>query len=866
MYAAMSGSTARRERPGARGSAVRVACPAIRISDLSKTQRGTILALFFGSGACALVYETVWVRQLTLSFGISIYAISAVLAAYMFGLSIGAWIVGRFADRIQSPLTVYAVFELAISAYAIFAHWVLEDRLPLISQAGHELLAEVPIALNVSRFALAFALLVVPTTLMGGTLPLLGRFLAERAGNAGVQLGRLYGLNTLGAVLGTGIAGFWALKHLGVLQTTQAAVAANVAIALLALWLARAYRAPAPASAAPVTEPTPRPARPTEQRVPGHRLVLLVLFLSGFAALSYEVMWNRTMLLYVHNSTYAFSMILMIFLLGVGLGGLAYARLPAAWTSFKVLGIAQLALGGYVWLSIPLTGLLPSVTRGVVSVVGMESWFSALATMVAVCTLVVLPPALLMGLSFPMGTALCTRSTDEVGVRIGAFYALNTLGNILGSVITGFVLIGTIGLRNTFAVAIAANLIGGALLLSFRPYAPRRLVVGAASAALLIAAFLTSIDRDVFRGFYEDKYRNLVFYHEDVADTVMVVERENGDRLIRYSDGRGTAGTASNRLNRMYGHLPMVLHEDPRSVLSICFGVGNTLSAISYHEPERLVCVELSRGVLDAGEYFPTNDDVLATPGLEMVIEDGRYFLLTTEEQFDVIQLEPPEIHTAAVVNLYTREFYELARDRLPPDGILCQWFNVMKMPEHEMKMLFRTFIDVFPHASLWAGDGWWDFLLIGSPTPIVRTPEELGRRFNQPRVRTDLIRCGYTSVPTLLSRHVLGPQGLAAYVGDVPVITDDWTYVDFSVPQSAESGYGLFGDQTAGSNPRLSSARIRQRDRMILDADSPLHLLESPSEGFLARLEAEIERYRDIVRDRLEFHRDRKWLSRDEP
>lgn len=814
-----------------------------------------ILILFFGSGACALVYETVWVRQLTLAFGISIHAISAVLAAYMFGLSMGALLVGRIAHRIRNPLRVYAWFEIVITAYALLAYFVFRDLLPLIARAGHELLPEGPLAANVPRFLVSFLLMAVPTTLMGGTLPLLGRFLTDRAGMTGVHLGRLYGLNTLGAVLGTGVAGFWALKNLGIFHTTLAAMAANALIAVLALRLARRQleRTPAVEVAVDVSAARTEP-------VPGARTVLLALFLSGYAALAYEVMWNRTLLLYVHNSTYAFSLILMIFLLGVALGSLIYSRYLSRWNSLRALGIVQLTIGAYVWFSIHLTGSMPAVMAAVVGVVGSGSWFAALANMITVCALVVLPPTVLMGITFPMATSLCTRSREEIGSRIGSLYALNTVGNILGSVVTGFVLIQMTGLRNAFGVAIAANLLGGALLVAYRRGSPARLAAGAFAAAGVMAVFLWNVDRQIFRSFYEAKYSNIVFYREEVTDTVMVIEG-NGMRAIRYSDGRGTAGTGSDGINRFYGHLPMLLHADPRSVLSICFGVGNTLSAIAHHEPDRLVCVELSPGVIEAAPYFPSNKDVLSTPNLEMKIEDGRHFLLTSSERFDVIQLEPPEIHTAAVVNLYTKEFYDLVNAHLNEGGICCQWFNVALMPEYEMKMLFRTFLDAFPHASLWTGDNWWDFVLIGSKTPIKRTEKELWDRYRRPLVQPDLARYGYTSPQSLLSRHVLGPEGLKRYVADAPAITDDRTYVDFSVPQSPESGYGFFRAQTHGVPSQISQERIQQKYHLIINSDSPAYLVDSSktppkaASDFRRRLNEELKDYRQYARRQAQQH-----------
>lgn len=819
---------------------------------------GAACVLFFGSGACGLIYETVWIRQLTLSFGISVYAISSVLTAFMFGLCLGSLWMGRQARRIRNPLRVYAWFELSIAVYALAAHRAIAHLLPWLLQTAPGLLPTRPLALNLIRFALSFLILAIPTTLMGATLPLLGRLITRDGRAAGAQLGLLYGLNTLGGVCGTALAGFWLLKDIGVFWTTVVAVALGLAIAMAALLLSKRNAV----AAASLDAPRENECRPLAGAAPVSRLMHCVVFLSGYAALAYELMWNRSLLLYIHNSTYAFSMILIVFLLGVALGSLVYGRLLARWTGIRALGVVQLAVAAYVGWSVDLTGKLPGILDRVTAVLGAASWASALATLAAATVTVVFVPTFLMGVTFPMAAALCATDRARAPERIGSLYALTTLGNILGSLVTGFFLIERIGLRNSFMTALACNLLAGFVLLFYRPGSLWRWSTGIAGATLAMPLFLTTIPREVFRGYYEARYPNIIFYKEEIGDTVMVVEGKHGGRIIRYSDGRGTAGTGTERANRLYGHLPMLLHRNPRSALSICFGVGNTLSAIAQHRPARLVAVELSRGVLEAAAYFPSNRDVLATPNLRVEIEDGRSFLLTTGERFDVIQLEPPEIHTATVVNLYTREFYALARRRLSDDGVICQWLNVLIMPEHEMKMLIRTFVEAFPESSLWAGGGAWDLLLIGSPKPIRLDPGELWARYSRPLVRKDLKRMGLHAPQELLSFHVLGRDALSAYVRDVPSISDDRTYVDFSVPRSSEAGFGVFLYQThqrvRASSPR---ARVADRLRLLARRESPADMIErrstSPAEmiEFLERLAVEVDRRRAESREELARH-----------
>jgi spermidine synthase len=792
-----------------------------------------------------LAYETVWVRQLVFSYGISVHAVSAVLSAYMFGLSVGAYLVGRRTRRIRNPLRVYAWFEIGIISYTFVLYFVLKDLLPYLYSVGYGFLTDAPAALNLARFLVTFLLLAVPTGLMGGTLPVLAGLLRHREDRIGTSIGWLYGINTLGGVAGTALAGFWLLKDLGIFRTTLVALAFNLIIAIAALTISRRAVLPRlPSATAPVV---------TRERRPGMALVSLVLLISGYTALSYEVLWNRSLLLYTHNSTYAFSSILIVFLLGTGLGSLLYASFSHRLTGHRQLGLVQLLLGASVWISIPLTGELPKVLGALTNVTGTGSWAAALSTVAVSAMSIVFVPTLLMGMTFPIATALLASSRDEIGEVTGRAYAYLTVGNIIGPILTGFFLIEWVGLRNAFAVGIFCNFLAAFALLLFRR-GPWPLAVAGAFAAGAMAVFLSTVERDIFRSYYEGFRGKIVFYKEEVTDNVLVYEKQDGARAIFYSDGRGAAGTGTNFSNRLSGHIPMLLHPNPASVLSICFGVGNTLSALAQWEPDELVCVELSPGALEAAPLFPTNRDVLQTPNLEVHVDDGRNYLLRSRKVFDVIQLEPPELHQAGVVNLYTRDFYELARDRLSKNGIVCQWFSML-MPEYEQRMVIKAFQDVFPHASLWSGSNFVSLVLVGSVEPIQMRPEEFFERAARPSVHEDLRRLKIGPMD-LLARHLLGPEGLRRYVGDVPAVTDDRTFVDFTIPRSGESGYGVFVYNTFQTYDRHEALAgvWRRAFRLEREAESPAYLFdltgtdEATREATLEELEAARLRYQRYI------------------
>jgi hypothetical protein len=414
--------------------------------------------------------------------------------------------------------------------------------------------------------------------------------------------------------------------------------------------------------------------------------------------------------------------------------------------------------------------------------------------MTARAGLVLLPAAFLFGTTFPLVARVMLVDVERVGRHLAAAYTANTLGAVLGAVVGGFVLIPWIGLRGTLVALSALNVVAGAACWwTATRGAQRRGLLGLAAVLLVLPSLL--VPRTIFFDALQGTRAKLIHYREGATDTTGVWEYPDGTRIVTYGDLRGTAGTQTDPLNRVQGHLAHLLHPAPRRSLQICFGVGNTLSAAALHpEVERLDCVELSPHVRETAAFFWTNQNVLDDPKVRLVIDDGRNYLLRTRARYDVITLEPPDIFTAGVVNLYTEEFYRLAANALTDDGILCQWLPVGEMEDVEMRMLVRAFQEVFPETSMWR-EGPTPappLLLVGSKRPLRVDPAALATRMRNPAVAADLTRIGMGTPEALAALYLGGPAETRRWVGDAPSVTDDRTVVDFTNPRSPYSGFGF--------------------------------------------------------------------------
>jgi len=757
---------------------------------LAPTRRALLVLLVLASGACGLVYQVLWVRASLPVFGVGVHAISAVIAAFMAGLGFGAWLSRPLlAEWRARPLLLYAALEIAIGLTAVVVPPLLE-RMPAVYAAAFPLATGSPVWAGVLRFGLCLLLFGVPTVFMGATLPVLTEAFATPGHDNSRLIGALYGVNTLGAALGCWLAGFWLLPAFGVDASSLIAAGGNGLVALTAVlagdWLARGpVQRPPPALPAPAGRP--RAAAPSAP------LLLLVTFTTGFVALGSEVAWTRMLLFYLQSATHSFTTMLAVLLAGLALGSLVYARArlrDASWErSAGWLAAGLVALGLWSALVLHLVVRLDRVWVVLIDLIGAATWGRITLHKTLVTALVVLPPTFVLGWLFPLIARLLERRLGSASSTVATVYVVNTLGSLLGSVVTAFVLLETIGVQG--ALMLMAVLLVGLGWRIARRHAPADATRAGTGAAALAAALLVLFSPgQMLRRHYERQLGGEVLaYVEGAADTVIVHESRRGVRSLRYHDGRGTSSTSlnANHLNRLTAYSSMVMAPHARDVLVICLGVGNTASAFAAFPIETLDIVDLSEGCFEVAPLFEeTNLGVLEDPRVRTFAEDGRNFLLRTDKRYDVIEIEPPAMHTDGVVYLYTREFHELARSRLAPGGVLTHWYDASQLDHFALGALLRTGLSVMPHATLWTRAYWWYSIAVEQDHDVTIDFPRVQALFSDPRVVEDMQRV-HTSLGNVLGAlYADGPRmrALVASVGEVPILTDDRTVLDFYVPR----------------------------------------------------------------------------------
>ncbi|CAO3303809.1 spermidine synthase [Pseudomonas sp. P14-2025] len=729
-------------------------------------------ALLFISGGAALIYQVLWVKQLSLVVGVEVYAITAGISAFFAGLAMGGLLFGRWADRLRHPVRLYAGLELAVALLAVAA------TLGLAQSAA--LFARLEASVGLLAWLLPLSLVGLPAFLMGGTLPVLVRALTPNGAQTGEAGGRLYAANTAGAICGTLLAAFVLLPLLGVTGAACVAGALNL-LAALGAWCGRGRDERALPTSATASLP----------RTPQARLAIALYCLAGGVALGYEVVWTQSIVQFMSTRAFAFSVVLATYLTGLVLGSALYARradrIRDPWGLFGLLIafaglLALLQIAGLGrWLVTWQTLLESHVLQLTGSqLAGMCARFAA----AAVC--VVFIPTTLLGAAFPLALRLAVDS-GQVGRDVGAVIALNTLGGIVGVMLTGFVLVPGIGLVRTLVVlaCLAAAIGAVATWRGKAVHKGMRAAVLLVGGATLVTGALTPPERlaQLLPG---ARSGELVFYQEGRGGTVAVVNQQRQGQAFNrlYIQGVSNTGDAmpSLRYMRLQALLPLLIHRgEPRSALVIGFGTGITAGAmLRYSGLEHPVVAELLPQVLAAAPLFSGNYDAVNDPRLDIRLRDGRRELLRNEQRYDVITLEPPPPSAAGVVNLYSRDFYQLAASRLQEHGLVAQWLPLPTQNDEDSRSLVRSFLDVFPHASLWTTE-FHEMLLIGSATPMVLDVPRIRQRFEQPQVSAALAQVGVSSVEALLATWVTDRQGLERYAGDAQPVTDDRPRIEYA-------------------------------------------------------------------------------------
>ncbi len=768
-----------------------------------------ILVCFTLSGMSGLVYEVVWVRMLGLVFGHTVFAITTVLAAFMAGLGLGSFLLGRSADRQARPLRIYGLLEIGIGLSCLAVPFVMPGVTALYL-ALHRALALSFLAFSLAQFVLVFLVLLVPTTLMGATLPVLSRFVVADGESVGARVGVLYALNTFGAVLGTALAGYGMLPTFGMQGTVYLAATLNIGLGVLALvydlharMLAPSERTGAPTADEAAARGAAAPSLPALAAA-----TIVGLGLSGAASMIYEIAWTRALSLVLGSSTYAFTSMLLAFLVGIAGGSAVFSRLarrravdPLAF-AFVQLGIALTAI-----LILPAFGQLPDLLLRVFAI-SLAPTF-VLVVQVLVSILVMIAPTLLMGASFPCAVSVAARGVRHVGHDVGRIYAVNTLGAIVGSVAGGFVLIPLVGVATTVKVAVVVNLVVGCgLALLALPLAGRwrlatagALTVATALAVVAVPAWNRSVMASgvtVYARLYTKlagttiglgevfAAEKLLFYEDGISSTVSVHKR--GDNTYLRVNGKTDASTSGDMHTQlMLGHLPMLTHPHPRRVLVIGLGSGVTVGAVAEHPVERIDVVEIEPAVVRAARFFAgVNHDALADPRVHVTIADARNFLLSTSQQYDVIISEPSNPWIGGVATLFSDEFYALARSRLAREGIMLQWVHAYGLVPADLQMVVNTFQRSFPATSLWHAEGPGDVLLLGREQVRALDLQRVRAIYREnATLREELNGLGFRSAEAMLADFTLNEMDATRYAQNGDINSDDLLPLEFSAPRS---------------------------------------------------------------------------------
>lgn len=757
------------------------------------------LSAYACSGAASLLYQVVWTRLLTLQLGHTVAAVGAVLAAFMGGLAAGALIGGHLASRLEraGALRMYAVTECVIALCALALPFALHAFEPLLAWAYGDQ-PGLPFALV--RLVSSLALVFVPAAAMGITFPLAIRWFAGSASNAGRDAGGLYALNTAGAAAGALMTGFVLIPAIGLRATTLVGIGLNLTAATVA-WLV-AHRA---SSHAVATRSPRRPRTAGRERPTARWLPAVVMGISGFVALLYEVTFTRALALALGPTTYAFAAMLTAFISGIAVGASLSSRVrwirepeaPVLWLGLLMLATAATgsATGWFAGTRLPLliAETVADTTAGSGTVLALEALYAVG---------VLLPLACVLGAAFPIGAALAARSDEGVTRDVSLVYGINTIGAVAGSLGGAFVLLPLLGLQQTLRVAGVLALGAGCLAFVAGRLSPRQRMTTAATAvatAVLIFAMpawdtdLLSSGGYTYAADVDDAEIDLatslkagtVLYYKEGATATVSVRRLAGTVALAI-DGKVDASNWADMLTqKLLAHLPLLLHPDPHVVCIIGLGSGVTLGAALRHQLDRADVVEISGEVVEASSFFAAdNGHALEDPRTRLILGDGRSHLQLSAERYDVIISQPSNPWMAGVAPLFTREFFLAARERLEPGGIFCQWAHTYDIADADLRSIAATFMNVFPNGTLWlVGEA--DVLFIGSNEPRGPSLDNLSRPWRPPGVAADLARVSVFDPFSLVSLYVAGPRQVQGYGERALVQTDDRPSIEFSGPRA---------------------------------------------------------------------------------
>lgn len=752
-----------------------------------------VVLIYFCSGVCSLIDEVVWVRLLKLTLGNTVYASSIVVSVFMAGLALGALVMSRYADRVRKPLRLYALLELIAAISALSLPWILQ-----FADGGYRWFfvkyQPSPTGLLLVQVIVSAAVLLVPTMVMGSTLPLLGRYVTALQDRVGSLVGRLYALNMLGATLGCFLAGFVLIRIAGVMGALYIAAGINMLVAFGGWVLSCFYDV----SSRPAMEVTTvqRQTVAAEHAARGRIYVLmLAFFLSGLISIGYELIWMRSIVFLLSGYTYVFSAVLTIYLLGNVTGAWIGTRLskrlknPAQGFGVSLTCLGVVGIFYINWLSMWHLKAVPFVSSVAflnISVVRAMFWplFQS--------TFLFFLPAVTMGIGFPLALQAWSNYQHKVGQTTGTVYGANTIGAVLGGVVTGFLLIPLMGTQLSIVVlGLMGVWLGLIMVQMFKP----RVTINQRVVYLAIAAGLTFVAIKIPSSLFERqlvqiKGTKLLAVKEGITTTASVHEGSNGT-LILATSGIPVAGDGDylRPVQKMLGHLGILVNENITRILSVGFGSGETTACMSLHNLKCIDGLEISPELVELSlKFFPhINLGERLDEKVNIVYMDAKNYLHLNQKRYDLIVndcIDPKRV--AENASLYTKEYFQSALDHLNPGGIFVTYLPFVSIPTSCVDSILGTFAEVFPYVTIWfpvtAPSGHIYLYLAGSGEPQLFSPRHIDNKLSPKSIRESVTYINFWDSQYVLSCYIADQDDLKRYLSEFHLNSDYRPYVEFNM------------------------------------------------------------------------------------
>ncbi len=792
--------------------------------------------LFLASGLSSLIYQVVWTRMLVLVFGSTTFATSTVLAIFMGGLALGSYVAGRLADKVKRPFLCYGILEGAIGLWALLVPLLFPAASPLFQIIWREFHPNL-LVFSLLRALMVLVILILPTACMGATLPVISKFVTSSLEIVGRRVGLLYSLNTLGAVVGAAAAGFWLIPTFGLSMATLIAASINVVLCLTVLALSVSVERNVEEQIVQV--PTvQRDFSKDSGRLSGVTFLVVFTFaISGAVAMVYEVGWTRALLMVIGSSTYAFSVMLCSFLVGIFVGSFVCAKHidraknPVAWFAVLEIGLCLFGVLSLInfnylpWWNLQINSFWP------------ESPVLSLAARLFLSACILMPLTLCLGASFPAVVKACTGEFEAVGRSVGTLYSVNTLGAIVGAMAAGFVLVPACGVERMLTLAAVINLVlGAALMLSLKEtsllckslivvlslpvlyfscqplclWDKRVMLMGQSERRRLIRE---NRHYDSFTQWADglSKRNQIAFWNDGPCSTVGILHwtASGGNSLV--TNGHVDASDGVDKTTQaLIACLPLIWKPDARDIAVVGWGSGMSVGDVTLFPVSSITAIELEPAVVTASSFFHhINHSPEKDPRLHLEINDGRNYLLLTDKRFDVIISEPSNPWQAGVCNLFTREYFQNCQDRLNPGGILSLWLQTAEVPPENVRGILASLQSVFPYVAAFRLNS-SNLALLASQSPLQTDYSSLVAAFKKGPVADELRSVAINSPEKLASLIEISPDALSQLAAGATFNVDDTNRLEYEVGLTYENL--RFYDK----NKKLRSSNIGQPWKLL--------------------------------------------------